>query len=381
MNNDEIQNFRKKLTELVKENQTPFYIYELERLHRQYLDFKSAFPFEWFSLYFATMANDRDFVLKRLSSLNVGACVNSLPHLELSIKSGFNPEKIQYSSTGLSEQDMQKLISERVQFNVDSPSQLKQWISLGGTKAGFRVNASCLSNDRPKDRIGMSLSDVETAKKMAVNKGLKVNGLHVYIGTNLPSHTHLVPTVKQLFELATGFKELEYINIGGGIGVDYLKSGDEFSLAAYSEAIQQERFKLCKILGRNLNIIIEPGRKLTASCGKLVTKVTDIKYLHDYRYVSVDASVAIFPRPLIHPEARHNVWTLNESASLESDTLYQAIIVGKTTFSGDILSVTMLPESIGVDDILVFDDAGSYSQSMESRFLGQRTPVSFFLDN
>ncbi len=365
---------------LADSHATPFYVYDLRELSRQCREFRDAFPQPWCRLYFATMANDRGVVLKQLASLGVGACVNSIVHLELALESGFPSAEVQYSSTGLSQKDMERLLSLGIQVNLDSLSQLEQWATLGGAIVGLRVNASSLSGDRPEDRIGMSLHDLEAAKSLSRERGLKVSGLHVYIGTNLLSHEHLLPTVERFFQVAEEFDEIEYLNIGGGVGVNYQHSGSDFDLPAYGHAVGLFHRRLSQQLGRTVKVIVEPGRKLAASCGKMVTRITDVKRLHDCRYVAVDASVAIFPRPFHHPESPHNIRLLPESQTRDCENQSKATVVGRTTFSRDILGTVELPESIGVNDALVFDDAGSYCQSMETRFLGQLSPATLVID-
>lgn len=359
---------------------TPFYIYDVRELRKEHREFCAAFPHPWFQLYFATMANDRHVVLEELATLGLGACVNSVAHLDLALKHGFPPEKIQYSSTGISPSDMELLLSQDIHVNIDSLQQLEQWKSLGGVTAGLRVNAAELSHDRPKDRIGMSLSDLASARALSNEWGLKISGLHVYIGTNLKSHEQLVPTVTHLFKLAETFPELEFVNLGGGVGVNYHHTGSDFDLHAYGLAVSTCQRQLSRHLGRNINVIVEPGRKMTASCGKLVARITGWKFLHNCRYVSVDASVAIFPRPLFHPGVSHKIWLLPSAPVSDLGAMTEAAVVGQTTFSGDILGVTHLPENLSVGDLLVFDDAGSYSQSMETRFLGQPPPGLIIID-
>lgn len=375
-----VQSATLALLALTEAHRTPFYVYDLGILSDQCKDFQAAFPYPWFRLYFATMANDRTAVLETLARLGLGACVNSIPHLELALRSGFPTEKVQLSSTGVSKEDMKRLLSLDVRLNADSIKQAEQWRALGGESVGLRINAASLSNDRPKDRIGMSLDEVDATRSMARDQGLRISALHVYIGTNLPSHEQLLPTVERLFLLAERFENLECINIGGGIGVNYGHEGPDFDLKAYGNGIAKYHQRLSRMLGLNVSVIVEPGRKLTAECGKMITRVTDVKSLHGRRYVTVDASIAVFPRPFHHPDSPHHIWQLSTKKTTETFPWSEAVVVGRTTFSKDILGLAMLSDAVDVDDVLVFDDAGSYSQSMETRFLGQPTPESVVIN-
>jgi diaminopimelate decarboxylase len=350
---------------------TPYYLYDLKQLRRRIEEFREAFEQTENSLFFATMANDCPTVLKAMAELEVGACVNSLAHLELARSVGFT--QVQFTSTGLSPDDMDQLLATTTPVNLDSLGQLRVWGARGGTHAGVRINAASLGAGRPRDRIGVAASDVLNLCDAARDAGVHLIGLHVYVGTNLREHDEALPTIAALFELASRLPKLEYLNIGGGVGVNYARQGPDFDVAAYGSGVTRLWDGLCQKRGRSIHLVIEPGRGLVASCGAFFTHVTDIKTLDGQRFVGVDASIAIFPRPFHHPESPHHI-ELAEPSRGRSPQLLPSQIVGRSTFSRDILGTASLPMDLKLGDLLVFRDAGAYSQSMRSRFLGQREP-------
>jgi diaminopimelate decarboxylase len=116
--------------------------------------------------------------------------------------------------------------------------------------------------------------------------------------------------------------------------------------------------------------LFEPGRSLVACSGVFVTRVTDIKTLHDTRFVLVDASVSTFPRPFHHPGTPHRARVLGAPAG--GGATVPSIVAGRTTFSRDIFGSYSLPAALDVGSLIAFEDAGAYCESMTSRFLGQR---------
>ena len=89
----------------------------------------------------------------------------------------------------------------------------------------------------------------------------------------------------------------------------------------------------------------------------------------------VDASISVFPRPFHHPDSPHKVIMPFKSTEIDFE---DSIIVGKTTFSKDILSKTSLSKNLVVGDVIIFDQAGAYCDSMRSKFLGQQEPANLY---
>lgn len=373
---------RKELGELVVEIGTPIYIYNLGQLRNRIAELRSIFDFPGSKLLFATMANDNPEVLATIAREGVGACVNSLPHLELALTAGFTSSRTQFTSTGITLADMRFLDNLGIRVNLDSPTQIAQWCSFAQERrVGARINAaSLLCEDLSKaDRIGMGREDLSLAVREAALHDGAVIGLHVYAGTNFQTADAMLPTLRSFFKLAESLPDLEYVNIGGGVGIDYSHTSNNFDLRLFGSEVSAMATQLSGRLGRSVELFFEPGRGLVGASGRFVTRVTDIKVLHGITYVAVDASVAIFPRPFHHPDTPHFVRRLGR---YEVNGSSRAVtIVGRTTFSKDILSRCSLPADIEVGDLLEFYDAGAYCQSMSSRFLGQEFPHCLMLED
>lgn len=366
------------LSEHARRHGTPLYVYDLGRLGSRIEEIRTALAAADARLFFATMANDRLPVLREIAALGVGACVNSIPHLELARRAGFPLSRIQFTSTGVSVADMERLRGLGCRLNLDSPGQLAAWAGLGGREAGIRINAASLTGTEVGDRIGTDAVDLADAVATARRGGARVVGLHVYAGTNFQSAEELLPILDAFFELAATVDSLTYVNIGGGIGVDYSHAGRPFDLDLFGGRLAELGAQLRERLGREVEVVSEPGRAITASCASFLASVTDVKQLRGRRLAAVDASVAIFPRPLQHPESPHRIRLLSRPEAEEGGTL-ETVVVGRTTYSRDVLGAAPLAAELAPGDLLLFDDAGSYCQSMASRFLGQPDPQELYL--
>jgi diaminopimelate decarboxylase len=350
------------------------YVYDLRALDERISELRAATAGARADLYFATMANDRPRVLATIAAAGVGACVNSREHLRLALRTGFAPERIQFTSTGMSGADMNAVRQRGIRVNLDSLTQLKAWLGIGAREAGVRVNAAALLGRRDGDRIGMEPEQVLAAVALAARTDGRVNGLHVYVGTNFQSHEPMIPMLGAFFDLAARLPHLEYVNIGGGVGVDYAHDGPGFNLAAFGGELASLAGDLRARVGHDVRLVFEPGRALVASSGVMVSAITDVKSLNARRFVTVDASVAIFPRPLLHPDTPHRIRSLSDDPDGDA-----ALVVGRTTYSRDILGSVRTRRELHIGELLVFDDAGAYCQSMASRFLGQADPAEVYL--
>lgn len=367
------------ISELARSHGTPLYLYDLSRLRRRIDALREALEGAHATLYFATMANDRIPILKLMAEHGLGACVNSVPHLALAADCGFAAERIQFTSTGVPEDDMRLLQTRGIRCNLDSLPQLSAWCGIGAAEAGIRINAASIGRGLPRDRIGIEAKHLDLAEAMAAERGATLTGLHIYVGTNFQCPGEMLPTLEGFFDIAATVKRLLYVNIGGGIGVNYRHDGPEFDIFEFGRGVRQLADRLRQRLGREIEVIVEPGRGLAASCGTFITAVTDVKDLGERRYAAVDASIAMFPRPFHHPESPHRIRKLGGMSNVAGEESGELLIVGRTTFSRDILG-SMPGAPLKRGDLLALEDAGAYSQSMTSRFLGQRESEVAFID-
>ncbi|MBK9239273.1 MAG: alanine racemase [Acidobacteria bacterium] len=368
-----------RLVALASKHGTPLYVYDLAQVRARASELRRVLEPARCRLLFAIVANDRPEVLRTVAELGIGACVNSVPHLRLAIEAGICVAETQFTATGITRQDMRLLQQLHVRTNLDSLSQLEAWLDLGATEAGIRLNAASIGGPRSADRLGISADDVQRAIAIAARTGARLTGAHVYLGTSFQRPEEMLPTLHRAARVAAELPALSYLNIGGGIGVDYERCGRSFDLSGFAEGLATCAEFLVDRVGHAVDLVFEPGRALVADCATFVTTVTDVKELRGERFIGVDASIAVFQRPLVHPESPHSIRRIGSSDARRTSPAGRASVVGRSSFSGDILSVAQLPGDVSVGDLLAIDDAGAYLQSVASRFLGQPEPSTVFL--
>jgi diaminopimelate decarboxylase len=273
--------------------------------------------------------------------------------------------------------------------NVDSVGQLDRYGRLNpASKVGLRINptSSLLSlrdSDRafvgPSSRIGILEEELPEAFAVAQKHGLILNGVHVYLGTNLMDLDSFRRGAAEVLRIAARFAELEYVDFGGGVGVKSRFSDAAFDLDGYGAMIAEQMYRFSETRRKDIKLILEPGRALVADAGYFLTTVVDVKDRPDRVYVGVDASVDIFPRPLFYDDAYHEITVYDgnghEPLNKPSD------ICGNTTYSRDFLGRNRFLPCVSVGDILVVHNAGGYCYSAITDFLGRLRPAEVLIND
>jgi diaminopimelate decarboxylase len=372
---------------LVERFGSPLYVYDAGRI-RQNVEQYKRIPYDNAAIHFASMCNNNPNILGLMKVLGINVFVNSPKHLLIAYRSGFLPEQIIFTGTNLSDGDFEYIITDNLMVNVDSIGQLDRYGRLNpASKVGLRINptTSLLSSRDsngafigPNSRIGILEEELPEAFAMARKHGLILNGVHVYLGTNLMDLDSFRRSAAEVLRIANAFPELEYVDFGGGFGVKSHFQDAAFDVDAYGEMIAGKMYRFCETRGKKIKLILEPGRALVADAGYFLTTVVDVKDRPDRVYVGVDASVDIFPRPLFYEDAYHEiaVYDANGNAPLDKP----ADICGNTTYSRDFLGRNRFLPRISVGDILVVHTAGGYCYSAITDFLGRLKPAEVLID-
>jgi len=378
---------KEKLLRYISEREeissAPYYLYDTGMIREHCMAF-SRIEYKEKEIHFATMANIHSDFLKIVREEGLGVFVNSLIHLEEVIKAGFEGEKMIFTSSGQSRENMLAAGQHGVQVNLDSPAQLEQWRQLfPGVPAGIRCNIGDQIDASvnhagafigKNSRLGFTLEEIS---QIDHKSGIK--GLHLYAGTDIFDLDYLFSCYEALVEISRDFPSIEYLNFGGGFGV---AENDEkqFDFETYGRRLTALMESVSNSKGKKIKLILEPGRIIGGAAGYFVCKVTDIKERGDIRLVGVNASVAQFSRPLLYPDmARHPVNIIRNGQVLHESEHQLHTIFGCSTYSRDILRSKIELPQVNTGDLLVFGNAGSYCASSYCQFLGFPKPEEFFL--
>jgi diaminopimelate decarboxylase len=353
-----------------------FYVYDQDLVAANIARFAS-FPYEHTSIHFASMANDNPALLSLLKDAGFGLFVNSRKHLDLGLSLGFKPEEIIFASTGINQPTMKLLGDLGVRVNIDSPGQLRMYGSLHpGTEVGIRLNIDEKSKNNVflglESRIGVLESEFEEIFAIAAEFDLKLNGTHVYLGTDVTLLDDLLAGIDRTIELSERFPDLEFIDAGGGFPIEAAR----FDFETYKHAITDRLNAFSARRGRPIKLILEPGRSMFGSTASFYAQVTDVKVRPDRYLVCVNASATLIPRAMFYED--YNPVTIVRGEAAGAFDL-PVDIVGCTTYSRDFIVKAADVDRVEVGDWIALRNAGSYCYSMITRFLGQAMPPEYLL--
>ncbi len=377
-----------KIPEWIKaealQSEEPVYVYDKDKIIQICNNFKNI-TYPDTAVHFATMANCNSEFLKIIKNHGLNVFVNSQLHLDEVKSAGFSGKQIIFTASSISREMMHKVHDENIYVNLDSLSQLDYWFeNFPGKPAGIRCNignkAFTPKSGRAgifigeNSRLGLSIEEIKSIK----NKKL-INGLHIYIGTDITDIDYFLGYYRILLELAKDFPDLEYIDFGGGFGID--DTGKQnFDFEVYGKSVTKLMTDFSETKGRMVKLIIEPGRILGGQSGYFICHTTDVKFRSNIQFIGVNACSAQFPRPLLYPDdSFHPVWILDKNGLIKNENKIRTKINGCSTYSRDFLSHDALLPKAGIGDFIILGNAGAYCASMYTTFLGFEKPKEIFI--
>ncbi len=383
---DQLYLHKHNLHELVAKKKTPFYAYSEKVLEENYKRFKKSISQNKQNglICFALKSNNNIDVLKKLASMGAGADIVSGGELKQALKAGIKANKIVFSGVGKTKNEIILGLKENIlSFNVESIQELELINSLAkkmNTKAkiAFRLNPKVIAKTHKHISTGFKTHKFGILEKDILSSldnsslwsNTKLIGLSVHIGSQLTCLKATEEAIKNMCQCANKIPfKLKFLDVGGGLGVNYAKNSKAPSVESYVS-------KINSIIKKNygaVKVIYEPGRCISASCGFFITKVIRTKVSEDCRFTIVDGGMNDFVRPSLY-DAFHEIF-----ASVNSSLTFPTDIVGPICETADCFGTAReLPELVE-NDFIVIADTGAYGHTMSSHYNMRSKPKEFFL--
>ena len=362
--------FAKKLA---TKHATPLYCYSYEKIKQNVLNFKENFKNINPLICFSVKSNPNKILLNEIKRLGLGADVVSLGELMLALKSGIKADKIVFSGVGKTVKEIDFAIKKKILLiNAESKSEILNIEKIAKTKnrivnIGIRLNPntdantlSQISTGKKENKFGVSekifLDLVKYTKK---SKNLKLKCLSVHIGSQILNHKPYEKMIRILNRLIkkTNF-HFEYIDLGGGMGIDYKNNQKILNLKKYSKII--EKF----LKNKNSKIIFEPGRSIIANSGVLISKIIYIKEGYKKDFIILDAAMNDLMRPALYG-AEHRIIPVKKNNN-KSKKDYE--FVGPVCESTDKFSTIRKFQKLKENDLIIICDVGAYGMSLSSNY-------------
>ena len=363
---------------------TPFHIYDEAGIRRNARALKAAFAWnKGFREYFAVKATPNPYILKVLMEEGCGCDCSSYTELLLAEAVGCTGRDIMFSSNVTPEKDMRKAYEMGVYINLDDATHVDFLEKVTGGNVPETVclrynpgGAFSLGNtimDMPRDaKYGMPEDQMQEAITKLMALGTKHFGIHAFLASNTTTNEYYPELASQLFRLAVRLRKatgchFSFINLSGGVGVDYRPEQSCADIAFIGEGVRQNYEKILKSEGMDdIAIFTELGRFMLAPYGHLVT--TALHHKHIYReYVGVDACAADLMRPAMYG-AYHHITVLGKEDA-QTDHVYD--VTGGLCENNDKFAVQRNLPEINVGDILVIHDTGAHGHSMGYNYNGK----------
>ena len=365
---------REQLESLTQEFPTPFHLYDEAGIRETARALHQAFAWnEGFKEYFAIKATPNPSILKILQEEGCGVDTASYVELLMADKLGFSGKEIMFSSNNTPADEFVYARELGATINLDAYED----VAFLKEAAGIPKVISCRYNpggvfelgtsimDNPEEaKFGMTKDQLIQAFKELKELGAEKFGIHALLASNTVSNDYYPELARQLFELAvevvaeTGV-ELDFINLSGGVGINYQPEGEENDIAVIGQGVRQAYEAILTPAGLGqVKIYTELGRFMLAPFGLLVTKVTHKK--QTYRtYLGVDASAVNLLRPAMYG-SYHHITNMDQP---EGETEI-VDVVGSLCENNDKFAINRPLPISQIGDTLVIHDTGAHGFSM-----------------
>ena len=375
-----------KVDFIAKKFSTPCYCYSYKKLRENTENFKNNFRDINPLTCFAVKANPNKIILKELGKLGLGADVVSIGELMKALKSGIKPNKIVFSGVGKNSNEIDYAIKKKILLiNAESKNEILNIekiakINKKKVNIGIRLNPNIdaktlkqISTGKKENKFGVSEKVfLDLTNYVKKSKYLNLKCLSVHIGSQILDNK---PYEKMLSVLNKVIKKtkfnFEYIDLGGGIGIDYENNNKKLNLKKYANSIK----KFLK--GKKTKIIFEPGRFIIGNSGILISRIVYVKEGYKKDFVILDAAMNDFMRPALY-NARHQIIPSIKNSS-KSKKIYE--FVGPICESTDKFSTIKNFQKLKEKNIIVISDVGAYGMSLSSNYNVRPKPSEILIKN
>ena len=373
------------LSRIAEEVGTPVYVYSRATLERHARVFRDALSgLHDPHIAFAVKANPNLAVLKVLANEGYGADVVSSGELARALAAGMKPADIVFSGVGKTAAEIEYAVAKNILLiNAESKSEILEIEKVAKAKKksvniGIRLNPNTdaqtlrqISTGKKENKFGVNEKTfIEVSKYIKNSKFLNLKCLSVHIGSQILDHK---PYQKMLNVIDKLIKKInfnfEYIDLGGGMGIDYNKDNKKFNYKKYNQIIK-------KFLKKHKSkIIFEPGRSIIGDTAILISKIIYIKENSKKDFIIMDAAMNDFMRPALYG-AKHKIIPLKKTNKM---TKKSYDFVGPICETTDKFLTTNKFQKLNEKDYIIICDVGAYGSSLSSNYNIRPKPAEILI--
>jgi len=369
-----------KVGDIAKKVPTPFYLYSYKTLIDHYRKIRAAFRPVRPLICFSVKSNSNLAVIRALVKNGAGLDIVSSGELYKARMAGADPSKVVYAGVGKRRDEIEDAVRFGIFFfNSESEEELGE-IQKAALRLKKKVNVAIRINPdvMPKTHAYIATGkgeskfgvDFETAHKIFNARwrypNLNIRGIHIHIGSQILNAAPFEQAIGKVLEFLKECKiSIDYLNIGGGLGIIYSVENPQTA--------KEFATKVLPLLKKSgFKIILEPGRFISGNAGILVTKVIYTKRTPRNKFVIADSGMSDLIRPSLY-EAYHKIVPVRVRAD-SSDTAEKVEVVGPICETGDFLGKDRFLPQLVSGDLLAVMGAGAYGFTMSSNYNSRPRP-------
>ena len=374
-----------QLSDLAKNYGTPLYVFDelsLRTACKTYLySLRKHYPGDSLPLY-ASKANSSLAICALISSEGFGLDAVSEGELLTALKGGVKGENIVFHGNNKSHDELNFAYKNNVTIVLDNNHDIELLKNIASeekpAKLMLRITPGieCHTHEYIRtghldSKFGFDPDEVKNVlEELKTYKWASLIGLHAHIGSQIfevQPHVDLAGVMADTLKIAKKIGHpIVDLNVGGGLGIKYVKEDNPPSIEKWVEVISKAVVRACK--ERNLDLprlMCEPGRSLVANSGITIYKIGAKKVVPGIRtYFSVDGGMSDNPRPITY-QSLYSACLVDKPLNSNFE---KVTIAGKHCESGDILLKDFFLPSCESGDFLAVFGTGAYNYSMSSNY-------------
>lgn len=363
---------------------TPLYVYHAEKIEEKFNDLKNAFSSCNAKFFYACKSLTNINILKLIKQTGANLDCVSINEVLLGLKAGFTPDQILFTPNCVDFEEIEAGKDLGVNINIDNISMLEQF----GNKYGnsypvcIRLNPHIMAGGNFKistghidSKFGISIHQIRHIERIVKSTKLHVAGLHMHTGSEIKDVNVFLQGLEVMFEMATHFPQLKFIDLGSGFKVPYHADDVITDVQLLGDKVAQAFEEFESETGKQLEVWFEPGKFLVSESGHFIVKANVIKQTTATVFVGVNSGFNHLIRPMFY-EAYHRIENISNPNGAERIYTVVGNICETDTFAWD-RKINEVREG----DYLVFHNAGAYGFEMSSNFNSRFKPAEVLIKN
>ena len=364
---------------------TPLFITDADTIRAQAKHIQNGFSCLKTKIFYAIKANYNPHIVRVIKDAGIyGIDAVSPNEVRLALEIGYGPEQIIFTPSNPSNEELQYIGEKGVLPNLGSISEVRRFGALfPGANISIRIcpevgagECDKITTGQQNTKFGIMMEDIPQVKRICDKYRLSIIGIHSHIGSGFYKTDDFVRSVRAVCNVASHFEHIQFLDFGGGFGVNYHIGKADIDLSHFAKAIAPIIRDFEEKNGKNIEIRIEPGKFLVSASTVFVMKVTTVKEKSGEIFVGCDAGFGQYIRPAMYGAFQDFINLSNPNGEKK-----RVQIAGNVCETCDIFNTGIELPEVREGDMLAMTVAGGYGASMSSNYNLRERCAEVLLDN